>query len=261
MNEKNRFYGKVVVITGASRGIGRGIALRFASEGANVALCANERKVHEVAEEVRGLGVEALSCECDVTKKSDVGQFFEKVRLELGRADVSIQNAGVITIARIDELSEEEWDRVIAVNTKGTFLCCQAAAGIMMKQGGGRIINISSGQAREGYIYTPHYAASKMGVIGITHSLAKELALFGITVNAICPGIINTDMWQYNDRKWGELLGFAEGEYYRDSVSHIPMKKPGSVDDVAGLAAFLASKDAAYITGQTIHVNGGLILT
>jgi meso-butanediol dehydrogenase/(S,S)-butanediol dehydrogenase/diacetyl reductase len=159
-------------------------------------------------------------------------------------------------------MTEEEWDKVLAVNTKGVFLCCQAAARIMIKQRSGRLINTASGQARDGFIYTPHYAASKMGVVGITQSLAKELAAYNITVNAFCPGIIDTDMWAYNDREWGKLLGqYKKGELMQEWVDGIPMKRAGTPEDVAGLVAFLASEDAAYITGQTINVDGGLIMS
>jgi meso-butanediol dehydrogenase/(S,S)-butanediol dehydrogenase/diacetyl reductase len=262
MEELTRFGGKVVVITGASRGIGRGIALRFASEGADLVVGANEDEVEEVAQEIRAMGRRAVPVLCDVTNKSDVEALYDQALRAFGKVDVSVQNAGVITIARIEDLTEEEWDRIIAVNTKGVFLCCQAAAKIMMQQGHGRLVNTASGQAREGFIYTPHYAASKMGVVGITQSLAKELAPHGITVNAICPGIISTDMWAYNDRVWGQLLGdYGPGELMQEWVEDIPMKRAGTPEDVAALVAFLASEDSAYITGQTINVDGGLIMS
>jgi meso-butanediol dehydrogenase/(S,S)-butanediol dehydrogenase/diacetyl reductase len=262
MNKLQRFEGKVVVVTGASRGIGRGIALRFAQEGAHVAVSANEDGVFSVAEEIQKLGRKALPVLCDVTDKKAVEELYEQVLSSFGAVDVSIQNAGVITIAKVEEMTEEEWDKVLAVNTKGVFLCCQAAARIMIKQRSGRLINTASGQARDGFIYTPHYAASKMGVVGITQSLAKELAAYNITVNAFCPGIIDTAMWVYNDREWGKLLGqYKEGELMQEWVDGIPMKRVGTPEDVAGLVAFLASDDAAYITGQTINVDGGLIMS
>ncbi len=198
----------------------------------------------------------------DVTDIGQVAEFYARIARERGRIDVSIQNAGVITIKPLAELTEREWDLVLDVNTKGVFLCCQAAARHMVQQGSGRLINTASGQARQGFVYTPHYAASKFGVVGITQSLAKELAPSGITVNAFCPGIIETDMWAYNDSAWGKLLGnYKPGELMAEWVRGIPMKRAGTAADVAGLVTFLASDDAAYITGQTINVDGGLIMS
>jgi meso-butanediol dehydrogenase/(S,S)-butanediol dehydrogenase/diacetyl reductase len=257
-----RFDQKSVLITGGSRGIGKGLALRFAREGARVTVAANEAAVHQVAEEIRQAGGHAISAVCDVTNKAEVEKLFDRVFQEFGRLDVSIQNAGVITIAKIEDLTEQEWDKIMAVNTKGVFLCCQAAAMRMKPQNYGRIINTASGQARQGFIYTPHYAASKFGVVGITQSLAKELAPLNITVNAFCPGIIDTDMWAYNDSVWGKLLGnYKPGELMQEWVNNIPLKRVGRAEDVAGLVTFLASEDAAYITGQTINVDGGLFMS
>jgi meso-butanediol dehydrogenase/(S,S)-butanediol dehydrogenase/diacetyl reductase len=261
--EMKRFENKTVVITGASRGIGAAIARRFAREGANVVVSANEDLVHSVAGDIAAAGGHAISFVGDVTNKASVTKLFDAAERAFGSVDVSIQNAGVITISRIEDLSEGDWDKVMAVNTKGVFLCAQEAiARIRKHRRGGRIINTASGQARDGFIYTPHYAASKMGVVGITQSLAKEVATEGITVNAFCPGIIETDMWAYNDQAWGKLLGnYGPGELMKEWVDGIPMKRAGSGEDVAGLVTFLASEDAAYITGQTINVDGGLIMS
>lgn len=262
MRVSNRFAGKVVVVTGASRGIGEGIARRFAAEGATVAVAANEERVHGVAGALRQCGANVSSHIVDVTDVGQVTELYDSLAREHGRIDVSVQNAGVITIKPLAELTEREWDLVMDVNTKGVFLCCQAAAKHMVAQGSGRLINTASGQARQGFIYTPHYAASKFGVVGITQSLAKELASSGITVNAFCPGIIDTDMWAYNDSAWGKLLGdYEPGELMAEWVRGIPMKRAGTADDVAGLVTFLASDDASYITGQTINVDGGLIMS
>lgn len=260
MENLARFGGKVAVVTGASRGIGRGIALRFAREGAAVVVSANEAACADVAGEIRAAGGKASSMVVDVTDKAQVEALYDHAISTFGRLDISVQNAGVITIAKLEELGEKAWDWVMAVNTKGVFLCCQAAAARMA--GEGRLINTASGQARQGFIYTPHYAASKMGVVGITQSLAKELAPRGITVNAFCPGIIGTDMWTYNDREWGKLLGdYAPGELMREWVKAIPMKRAGTPEDVAALVTFLASEDAAYITGQTINIDGGQFMS
>ena len=257
-----RFKEKVVVVTGASRGIGRGIALKFAQEGAHLVVIANEEKIYDVAEEIKAIGRQAMAVFCDVTNKEAIEKMYAQTVKTFGQIDVSVQNAGVITIAKIQDLTEAEWDKVMDVNTKGVFLCCQAAARYMIPQNRGRLINTASGQARQGFIYTPHYAASKFGVVGITQSLAKELAPYGITVNAFCPGIIDTDMWAYNDKAWGALLGdYKPGELMQEWVDDIPLGRVGTAEDVTALVTFLASEDAAYITGQTINIDGGMFMS
>lgn len=260
-----RFEGKTVVVTGGNKGIGYGISERFASEGANIVMVSNEAQVDEAAAKLAAeTGAKVEPIICDVTDIAQVRAVYDRAEELYGSVDVSIQNAGVITIARIEDMTEKEWDLVMDVNTKGVFLCCQEAIRRMRASGkGGRLINTASGQARDGFIYTPHYAASKMGVVGITQSLAKEVALDKITVNAICPGIIMSEMWDYNDKVWGDMLGdYAPGELMASWVENkIPMKRAGTGKDVAGLVAFLASEDADYITGQTINVDGGLIMS
>jgi meso-butanediol dehydrogenase / (S,S)-butanediol dehydrogenase / diacetyl reductase len=258
-----RFEGKTAVVTGGSRGIGAVIARRFAAEGASVLVAANEPGVEAVAKEVEGAGGRAAAFVADVTDRSQVEALYDEAEQRFGQVDISVQNAGVITIARVEDLTEAEWDKVMAVNTKGVFLCCQEAIRRIRRHGrGGRLINTASGQARQGFVFTPHYAASKFGVVGITQSLAKEVAKEGITVNAFCPGIIETDMWAYNDAAWGKLLGdYGPGELMAEWVKNIPMGRAGTGEDVAGLVAFLASDDAAYVTGQTINVDGGLIMS
>jgi meso-butanediol dehydrogenase / (S,S)-butanediol dehydrogenase / diacetyl reductase len=262
-HQPTRFQEKVVVVTGAARGLGRGITERFAAEGASVVLVDRDESVHDTAAEVARQDVDAVGVVTDVTSQIEVSALFDLVEDRHGRVDVLINNAGVITISRFEELSLQDWNRVLAVNTTGPFLCTQAALPLLRKAGrGGRILNAASGQARQGFIYTPHYAASKFGVLGLTQSLAKELAREGITVNAYCPGIVGSDMWAYNDREWGRLLGdYKPGELMAKWVAEIPMGRAGTNDDVADLLLFLASDAAAYITGQAINVDGGMFMS
>jgi meso-butanediol dehydrogenase/(S,S)-butanediol dehydrogenase/diacetyl reductase len=263
-----RFLDKTVVITGACRGIGAGIAERFAQEGAHLVMASNDlARVTQTAERLAAeYSVSVLPLAVDVTDEADIERLYRLGFERFGSIDVSVQNAGIITIEHFDKMPRADFDKVLQVNTTGVWLGCREAAKYMVKQGSGRLINTSSGQGRQGFIYTPHYAASKMGVIGITQSLALELAPHGITVNAFCPGIIESEMWDYNDRVWGEILSTAEktygkGELMAEWVNNIPLRRAGKPADVAGLVAFLASEDAAYLTGQAINIDGGLIMS
>lgn len=259
-----RFEGQSVFVSGGNKGIGYGIARRFAEEGAKVAIAAVEKDIPDVAAKLADeTGVRTFGVTLDVRDAAAVREAYEAAETALGALSISVQNAGVITISKVEDLSEDQWDLNMEVNTKGAFLCCQEAIRRFRQSGTkGRLINTASGQARQGFIYTPHYAASKFGVVGLTQSLAKELAPEGITVNAICPGIIHTEMWDYNDRVWGKMLGdYKPGELMSEWVANIPMRRAGTPAEVAALIAFLASEDAAYITGQTINVDGGLIMS
>ena len=244
-----------------------GATSSFARDGANLVMVSNAERVHETAETLRQrYQADILSLQVDVTDEAQVQGLYEQAAARFGTIDVSIQNAGVITIDYYDRMPKADFEKVLAVNTTGVWLCCREAAKYMVKQNHGSLINTSSGQGRQGFIYTPHYAASKMGVIGITQSLAHELAPWNITVNAFCPGIIESEMWDYNDRVWGEILSteqkrYGKGELMAEWVEGIPMKRAGKPEDVAGLVAFLASDDARYLTGQTINIDGGLIMS
>jgi meso-butanediol dehydrogenase / (S,S)-butanediol dehydrogenase / diacetyl reductase len=259
----SRLAGRVAVVTGGGRGIGRGIAERFAAEGASVVVADRDPAVIGTATEMaEAADATVVGVECDVTDEASVNALVDATDDRFGRLDVLVNNAGTITIAPLADLTLEAWNRVLTVNTTGAFLCARAAVPLMRRGGrGGRIINAASGQARQGFIYTPHYAASKFGVIGLTQSLAKELAKDQITVNAYCPGIVGSDMWDYNDREWGRLLGdYAPGELMAEWVAGIPLGRAGTNDDIANLLTFLASDEAGYITGQAINVDGGMFM-
>ena len=254
---------RVAIITGAAAGIGQATARRFASEGAIVVLC--DRSADAVEQEAGRLkadGHAAVAHAVDVTDRAGIDALVADLRSQFGRIDILVNNAGITQDARLARMSEAQFDKVIDVNLRGVFNCTQAVVGTMIEQERGVILNASSVVGIYGNFGQTNYAASKFGVIGITQSLAIELAKTGITVNAFCPGIIGTDMWAYNDAAWGKLLGdYKPGELMAEWVEGIPMGRAGTPEDVAGLVTFLASDDAAYITGQTVNVDGGLFMS
>ncbi|WP_053219700.1 3-oxoacyl-[acyl-carrier-protein] reductase [Virgibacillus senegalensis] len=243
--------GKAALVTGASRGIGKAIALELAKQGAKVAVnfAGNEAKAQEVVEEIERLGGEALKIKANVSEEAEVKQMIKQVVESLGSLDILVNNAGITRDNLLMRMKEEEFDQVIDTNLKGVFLCTKGVTRQMMKQKSGRIINIASVVGVSGNPGQANYVAAKAGVIGLTKSTAKELASRNILVNAVAPGFIETDMTdQLTDE---QRQGMQE---------LIPLAKLGNGEDVAKVVRFLASEDANYITGQTIHVDGGMVM-
>ena len=242
--------GNVAVVTGASVGLGRQFALALARQGADVAILARRKeKLAEVAKEVEALGVRCLPVGCDVTDVAQVQNAVQAVLDAFGTVDILVNNAGITRDGLLMKMSEEDYDTVLDTNLKGTFHCIRFAARQMLRQRGGRIINLSSVSGILGNAGQANYSASKAGVIGLTKSAARELASRGITVNAVAPGFIETEMTAVLTEKVRE-----------SAVAQIPMGAFGTAEDVAEAVAFLASDSARYITGQTIHVDGGMAM-
>ena len=258
--------GLVVAITGSGQGIGRALARSFARAGARVVVSdIDAAACQTAADELGTLGVPA-----DITRAEDCAALVAKTVDAFGRLDVMVCNAGIMQLKPLLELDGADWDRMLGVNVKGSFLTLQAAARQMLTQAPlaegrprGKIIMMASIAGRPGAgaiaAVIPHYRASKAGVISLTQSAAIALAP-QITVNAICPGLVESDMWQRMDRDWAALQGLPAGQIWQQRIASVPMGRPQSTDDVADLAAFLASPQSDYMTGQSINIDGGLMM-
>jgi len=241
---------KVAIITGSGRGIGKAIAKKLAQQGMDIVICdIDSDAINATVSELKELGSNAIGIKVDVTNGEEVGRLFDQTLEAFGRVDVLVNNAGITRDTLLIRMNESDWDAVIAVNLKGTFNCLKAAAKIMMKQRQGKIVNIASVVGVMGNVGQANYAASKGGVISLTKSAAKELAARNITVNAVAPGYIETEMTK-------NLPESVKNAF----LNIVPLKRPGTPEDVANVVSFLVSPDADYMTGQVIHVDGGMVM-
>ncbi|GAS86215.1 acetoin reductase [Mycolicibacterium brisbanense] len=253
--------GKVALVTGAGRGIGRGIALRLAREGADIALVdVAPDAIATVADEVTEIGSKATTFVADVSDRDAVYAAVEHAATALGGFDVMVNNAGIALVGPIADVTPADVARVWSINVDGVLWGIQAAAAKFIELGRpGKIINASSIAGHDGFAMLGVYSASKFAVRGLTQAAAKEYASAGITVNAYCPGIVGTDMWVEIDKRFAELTGAAEGETFQKYAGGIALGRPETPEDVAGFVAYLAGPDADYMTGQAGLIDGGLV--
>ena len=249
---KNRFAGKVAIVTGAGRGIGRAIAVAFAAEGASVVVGdVNADNAAGTITQIRETGQDALAVQVDVSKAGDVARMIKATLKQFNTIDILVNNAGILRPTRLEEISEEEWDTVMDVNVKGVFLCTRAVLPTMKAKGGGKIVNMASIAGRSTSTWGgAHYTTAKAAVLGLTRHTAREMAPHHINVNSLSPGSIDTDMAREN----------STPEQRAAEAATIPLGRFGSPEDVAQLVLFLASDEASYITGATVDINGGSLM-
>ena len=251
--------GRSVLITGAGRGIGRAIALRLADDGADLVVNdLDPPPAEETAAAIRERGVRAVVNNADVTDESAVAAMVELAVSEFGKLDIMIANAGVHKVMRILDASVEDFDRIMRVNVRGVFLCAREAAKHMVERGSGKIINAASVSGHRGGPFQSAYAASKFAVVGLTQALARELGAYGVTVNAYCPGIVDTRMWEGIDVELSKVLGGPTGTALEQALATVTLGRQETPEDVVGLVSYLASSDSDYMTGQSINICGGI---
>jgi NAD(P)-dependent dehydrogenase (short-subunit alcohol dehydrogenase family) len=260
--ELKRFVGQVAIVTGAGSGIGKACALRFAQEGANVAcLDVSDIANEATAAECRDAGIEALVWPCNVADPDAVKAAVDATMSKWGRVDILVAAAGIYSGSPLVEVPLAQWQRLIDINLTGVFLCNQAVAPILIAQKSGSIINISSMAGKTSWPASAEYSASKSGVIGLTRSVAMELAPYGATANAICPGNTLTEMVKYVASQVAPRDGVTVEAWLQMRANDCPMKRMAEPWEIAGVAAFLASPDARYLTGQAIEVDGGMVMS
>lgn len=260
--ELKRFTGQVAVITGAANGIGQACAFRFAEEGANIAcLDLNETDNEATAAKCGEFGVESIALTCNVTNPDSVAEAIKAAMDRWNRVDILVAAAGIYSGSPLPNVSLKQWQRLIDINLTGVFLSNQAVAEIMMKQKSGSVINISSMAGKTSWPSSAEYSASKSGVIGLTRAVAMDMAPYGVTVNAVCPGNTLTDMVKNVAAEVGARDGMTAEEWLQMRANDCPMNRIAEPWEIAGVAAFLASKDSRYLTGQAIEVDGGLVMS
>jgi NAD(P)-dependent dehydrogenase (short-subunit alcohol dehydrogenase family) len=266
-----RLQGKIAIITGAGQGIGLAMGERFSAEGAHVVVAEiNPSTVHAAAERISAAGTPALAYPIDITDTAAVTHMIAEVAVRYGKLDILVNNAGHSERVAFLDLTPEQWDYLQNVNQRAVFFATQAAARQMIAQmpaevrragraekSYGKIINLSSIAGRRGRADALHYSVSKAAVITMTQGAAMALAPYNINVNAICPSVLPTTMWDKLDQEWGAQLGFEPGGFYKARVEKVPLKRAGTVHEIAAMATFLCSEDGDYITGQTYNVDGG----